>query len=291
MSPRRWMAAVMTALALLAVVPATAQTPAAAASAEVEADQTDEAEPKPIPPEQAFAAGTQALREGRYQEAIDHFEAYADRMPSHPDASYNRGLAFVMRIDNGAGKPGDLGRAAAAFEETLAMRPDDVEARAALQAVQAEVARQRARAGKDAVLAKPSLDRVVMRLASETTWAVLAIVGAMILAAGLALRWLRKTGPAHLAGVLMIPLGALCVLAFVPLYHGARNLRQNTRMGVVVVREAYLTDERGTSRDGEAIPEAARVEVGPRQGRLVPVRYGTTEGWLPATSVRLLRVD
>lgn len=280
-----WIALALTTFALLVVVPATAQTPAASAHT------AETAEPKPIPPEQAFAAGTQALQEGRYQDAIDHFEAYADRMPSHPDASYNRGLAFVMRIDNGAAKPGDLGRAAAAFEETLAMRPDDAEAKAALQAVQAEVARQRARTGKDAVLAKPSLDRVVMRLASETTWAVLAILGAFILAAGLALRWLRKTGPAHLAGVLMIPLGALFVLAFVPLYHGARNLRQSTRMGVVVVREAYLTDERGTSRDGEAIPEAARVEVGARQGRLVPVRYGTTEGWLPATSVRLLRID
>jgi len=241
------------------------------------------------PPEQAFAAGTQALQEGRYQDAIDHFEAYADRMPSHPDASFNRGLAFVMRVDNGAGTPGDLGRAAAAFEETLAMRPDDVEARAALDAVHAEVARRRARTGKEAVLARPSLDRVITRLASERTWATLAVLGALILAAGLALRWLRKTGPAHLAGVLMIPLGALFVVAFVPLYHRAHDLRLNSRSGVVVVREAYLIDERGISSDGEPIPEAARLEVGERRGRLVPVRYGTAEGWLPATSVRLLR--
>mgnify|MGYP000038248236 CR=1 FL=1 len=54
-------------------------------------------------------------RLGRYQAAIDQFEAHADRAPSHPDASFNRGFAYLMRIRNGAEKPGDLGRAAAAF--------------------------------------------------------------------------------------------------------------------------------------------------------------------------------
>ncbi|MEM1030544.1 MAG: hypothetical protein AAF928_00315 [Myxococcota bacterium] len=237
----------------------------------------------------AFASGTTALEEGRYQDAIDHFEAYADRMPSHPDASFNRGLAYVMRVERGAGEPGDLGRAAAALEETLDMRADDAEARAALDAVHAEVARRRARAGKDAVLARPSLDRLVTRLFSETTWAALSVLGALVLASGIVMRRLRRQGPLHLAGVLMIPLGLLTVVGCVPLYHAARSLRLDTRPGVIVVREAHLTDERGTTQGAEAIPEAARVEVGARRGRRVPVRYGTSEGWLPASSVRLLR--
>ena len=234
-----------------------------------------------------FALGSKALVEGRFQEAISQFEAYADRMPPHPDASFNRGLAYLSRVKNDAEKPGDLGRAAAAFEETLAMRPGDREARRALATVDAEVARRRARRGKDAVIARPTLDRVVVELASEKAWAVAAIIASFILAIGMVLR--RREGSQHLAGVIMTPLGAVLLVVFVPLYHGARHLRLETKKGVLVVREAYLSDDSGARQGGEAIPEAARLEVGERKGRQLHVRYGAAEGWLPADTVRILR--
>lgn len=238
-------------------------------------------------PPDHFALGSEALGRGRFQEAIAQFEAYADRMPPHPDASFNRGLSYLSRVKNNAEKPGDLGRAAAAFEEALAMRPGDVEARRALQSVDAEVARRRARRGKDAVIARPTLDRVVVRLMTERSWAIGAVVASFLLAVGLVLR--RREGSAHLAGVILTPLGAVLLVVFVPLYLGARHLRLETKPGVLVVREAYLSDDSGARQGGDAIPEAARLEVGERKGRQLHVRYGAAEGWLPADTVRILR--
>jgi hypothetical protein len=239
-------------------------------------------------PPDYFDKGTQALAEGRFQEAITQLEARADRMPPHPDASFNRGLAYLSRVRNDAEKPGDLGRAAAAFEEALSMRPGDPAAAKALSLVDAEVARRRARRGKDAVIARPTLDRVVVRLASEKTWAIAAILASLILAIGMVLR--RRQGSLHLAGVVMTPLGAVLILVFVPLFVGARHLRLETQTGVLVVREAFLSDDQGKRQGGKAIPEAARLEVSERKGRLLHVRYGAAEGWLPADTVRVLRV-
>ncbi len=241
------------------------------------------------PTVELFEVGTEALRQGRYQEAIDRLEAFADRAPSHPDASYNRGLAYLMRVRNGDEKPGDLGRAAAAFEEASTMRPGDESAREALRRVHGEVARRRSRQGEDSLLARPTLDRIVVGLASERSWGYAAIVSAALLALGMVLRQ-RREGPLHLAGTLLLPASAALVLAFVPLYLAARELRLTTESAVVVVREAHFTDEGGKALGGEAIPEAARIEVGERKGPLVFVRYGSSEGWVQQSAIRMLRI-
>jgi tetratricopeptide (TPR) repeat protein len=236
-----------------------------------------------------FALGYDALAEGRFDDAIEQLEAHADRAAPHPDASFNRGLAYLLRVRNNAEKPGDLGRAAAAFEEALAMRPGDGDAEQALELVQGEVARRRARRGEDGVLARPTLDRVVMRLASERVWGILAVIASLLLSVGLVLRK-RPAGPAHLAGVLLSPASAIGLLLFLPLYVGARELRLGTTPAVLVVGEAHLTDADGASLGGEPIPEAAKLEISERRGRLLRVRYGSVEGWLPAATVRVLRV-
>jgi hypothetical protein len=57
----------------------------------------------------------------------------------------------------------------------------------------------------------------------------------------------------------------------------------------MVVREAHLTDAAGVAKGGQALPEAALVEVSDRSGRLLKVRYGAIEGWVPASAVRILR--
>ena len=206
-----------------------------------------------------YAAGLAALEAGRYEDAIAQYEAFADRMPSHPDASYNRGLAYVMRVRNDAEKPGDLGQAAAAFEEALLMRPDDLEAENALKLVQGEVARRRSRRGEDAVIARPTLDRVVVGLASETTWALAAVVASLMLAAGMVLRR-KKEGAGRPPGGILLPLGPA-------LFLGGRDVRLDTQVGVLVRRQAAPVDDRGGRLAVEPIPEAARLEVGERQGR------------------------
>lgn len=237
-----------------------------------------------------FEAGTQALAAGKFDESIDHFEAHADAASSHPDASFNRGLAYVLRIKSGAEKPGDLGRAGAAFAEALAMRSSDEDALHALELVHGEVARRRAHRGKDAVVARPTLDRVVVGLASERAWGVGAMLSSLLLATGLVMRR-RVAGTIHLAGTLLAPASAVALLLLTPLYMGAWHLRLHTRPGVLVVKETHLTDDAGVSRGTEPIPEAALLEVGERNGRLVHVRYGSVEGWVPAAAVWMLRTE
>lgn len=242
------------------------------------------------PPEALFQKGTEALGRGAYGAAIDMFELLADRGFVHPDASYNRGLAYVTRVRDGADRPGDLGRAAAAFEEALRLRPGDADAERALDLVRAEITRRRARRAKDAVEVRPTLDRVVVGLASERTWAAAALFSSLLLALGMVLRR-RPAGPAHVAGSVLAPTALVALLAFSPLTYAARHLRLTTRPGVVVVPEVRLVDESGRALpDAEQtlIPEGASVEVGRRSGGLAEVRWGATEGWVPLSSIRLL---
>jgi hypothetical protein len=244
------------------------------------------AQAEPAAPEAVFKRGAEALRKGEYGAAIDDFESLADQGFAHPDASYDRGLAYVMRVHAGADRPGDLGRAAAAFEETLLLRPGDRDADLALDHVRAEVTRRRARKSKDEVAVRPSLDRLVVGLASEQVWGLSALAASLLFAAGLVL-W-RRTGRAHLVGAVLAPTAAVALLIFLPLTWGARHLRVATRPGVVVMTEVALTDDEGKPRPNETIPEAAAVETGERRGGSIHVRWGSSEGWVPATSVRLI---
>jgi len=238
-------------------------------------------------PEALFEQATAALGKGEYSAAIDLFEALADTGFAHPDASYNRGLAYVMRVRARADRPGDLGRAAAAFEEALLMRSSDAEAERALDLVRAEVTRRRARRAKDEVDVRPTLDRLVVGLASEQTWGIGAVVASVLFAVGLALRR-RPSGPVHVAGSVLAPTAAVALLALIPLAYKARDLHLRTRPGIIVAPEIYLTDETGRALGGDPIPEAASVETAARQGSLLHVRWGAREGWVPASSVRLL---
>lgn len=238
-------------------------------------------------PDELFARGVAALDKGEYSVAIDDFEALADRGFVHPDASYDRGLAYLARVRAKADRPGDLGRAAAAFEEALLLRPNDHDADAALDAVRAEVTRRRSHRAKDTIEVRPTLDRMLVGLAGAETWAVLATIASIATAIGIVLRS-RASRRAHIAGSIVAPIAFLALVAFVPLAWGARYLAASTRPAVVVVSEAYLSDGDGRSIQGEPLPEAASVEVGERRGALVHVRWGATEGWVPASSVRLL---
>jgi tetratricopeptide (TPR) repeat protein len=266
------------------------------------------ADEPPATDEALFAKGGAALAAGEYGAAIDALEALADRGFFHPDASYDRGLAYLMRIRARGERPGDLGRAAAAFEETLRLAPEDREAEAALDLVRAEVTRRRARKGGSGIDARPTLDRVIVGLASDRTWAIASIVASVLLAAGILLRRFdrperaasledkaaelqpaqRPAHPLHVAVTVVVAVSIVALLALVPIAWHARTLRLTTRPGVVVATEAHFTDDTGRALGGDAIPEAAAVEVGERRGSIVHVRWGAAEGWLPATSVRVL---
>ncbi len=239
-------------------------------------------------PQALFDKGAKALSSGEYSAAIDLFESLADRGFLHPDASFDRGLAYVMRVKAGADRPGDLGRAAAAFEETLLLRPGDPDADHALDLVRAEVTRRRSKKNKDAIDVRPTLDRMLIGLATERSWGIAAMACSLLLALGLVFRLRYATGSRHVAGSVLALVSVLGLAAFVPLTYGARWLRLETRAGVIVIPEARMADESGRSIGAEPIPEAARVETSERRGGLIHVRWGASEGWVPVGSVRLI---
>ncbi len=71
-----------------------------------------------------FESATKALHEGRAGDAIGAFETLADEGVVDAVASYDRGLAYAMRVRIGAEVPGDLGRAAQGFEEARDLSRD-----------------------------------------------------------------------------------------------------------------------------------------------------------------------
>jgi hypothetical protein len=237
--------------------------------------------------ETLFREGSEALAKGEYVTALERFESLSDMGFVHPDASYDRGLAYVARLRAGADRPGDLGRAAAAFEETLRLRPDDVDADHALDIIRAEVTRRRSRHGKEATTVRPTLDRVVVQLASERTWSLMALAASGLFALGLFLRRASASG-LSVAGRILAPTSLVLFFVFFPLTLGARSLRLTTRAAVIVVPEVHLVDDAGTATGGDPIPEAQMVEAGELRAGLIHVRWGSTEGWIPAGSVRLL---
>jgi len=236
-----------------------------------------------------FERAVTALAAKQHSAAILELEALADAGVLHPDVSYNRGLAYALRVKTSEAEPGDLGRAAAAFEEAVRLSPTDRDAERALDLVRAEVARRRSRQDKNDVIVRPSLDRVVIALLSPTTWSICAIAASLAFAVGLLMRW-RKSGWLHITGAVLAPLALFAVLVLGPIAFFARSHAATRKPGVIVLPEASLEADQGNSSDAPAIPEATLVELGERKGDEVLVRWGSYEGWLPARAVRVIAV-
>jgi hypothetical protein len=246
-------------------------------------------------PEQLFRAGLSAVERGAYDEAIDHFELLADRGFVHPDASYNRGVAYVQRATSSAARPGDLGRAAAALNETVLQRPKDEAAERALEGVRSEIARRRAREGASALMVQRKLLRAVVELFSEDVWAIGAVIGSALLTVGLLVLRLATKSAVHLAGTLIACLSGLVLLVCGTFTAIAQHYRRTTEPAVVVASDARLLDDSGAplshkldSSKVVSIPEGARVDVLEKRGTLVRVEWGTTQGFITLGQIRLL---
>jgi hypothetical protein len=279
------------AVALLLALPATAV-----------ADGTSPAMPErgrnmDDDPGSLFAAASAALREGRAGDAIGQLEALADRGVLDAAASYDRGLAYAMRVRIGAEVPGDLGRAAHGFEEAreLSRDPRLVEdASRALTVVRSEIARRRTRAGESIEIdAGRSLARAVARLLSEDVWAALAGVFSAILAAGLFARWLSPAQRPRVLGGVAAGVAAPLLVVSLAMTLASRHDRLTLREAVVVSANARPTDDRGmVVAAGVALPEGARVEVVDTRSAWTRVRFGETDAWVASSALReLARVD
>lgn len=241
-----------------------------------------------------FREAVHAIEEGAYGDAIDRLELMADRGVVHPDVSFNRAMAYLGRARSTQKKTGDLGRAAAAFAETLELRPSDAEADRALEAVRSELSRAQARKGGAPLFARPRLARALVGLAPERVWGILAIVGSLVLSVGLALRLLVQRAGAVVPGSLAIGIGSLLLLVGGALTAGARSFRRTSTPAVVVASEARLLDEAGRplpvtrSGEGNVAPEGAELHVLEHQGGLARVEWGGTIAWVVRGQLREL---
>lgn len=242
-----------------------------------------------------FTSAAHALAKGAHEEAIDALELMGDRGYSHPDVSFNRALAYLMRVRSPQAKPGDLGRVAAALSETLSLRPNDSEAAVALDKVRAEIARRRARQGGEPILARPALQRAIVELLPENVWAVLATLGSFVLAAGMFVSWFVHRPGSKVGGSTAAAVGLLVMVVGGGMALAARNYRLTSRPAVVVVPEARWVTEAGTPTkalrgDLEAIPEGAQLFVREQRPPLARVEWGSVKGWIRLSDIRLLAV-
>jgi hypothetical protein len=238
-----------------------------------------------------FAAATQALHEGRAGDAIVSFESLADEGVVDAVASYDRGLAYAMRVRIGAEVPGDLGRAAHGFEEardlaTDARLADD--ATRALHVVRGEIARRRMRAGEP-VEVDPgrSLARTLAGLLPEPAWAGLAVGFSIALAAGLAGRRWRQRPRVKIGGGVLASVAMPILAVAIGMTLAARHDRLTLREAVVVTSGVRPTDARGLAVPGATpLPEGARVEIVEPHGATTRVRFGTVDAWVSSGSLR-----
>ena len=238
-----------------------------------------------------FLQATKALRDGRAGDAVAAFESLADRGAIDATLSYDRGLAYALRVHIGAEQPGDLGRAAQGFEEARDLSRDPRlvdDAGRALILVRSEVARRRVLAG-DSVEVDPgrSLGRTLAGLLAEDTWAALCAIASLAFAAGLFLRWLGRNARSRIAGGVVAGVAAPLLLLAATMTFATRADRLNLREAVVVTAGARPTDERGITVPGaRPLSEGARVELVDARGAQTRVRFGTVDVWVPAAALR-----
>lgn len=241
------------------------------------------------PDEDDLAAGVRALGEDRPADAIARFEAIADRGAVDAAASFDRGLAYALRVKQGAPQPGDLGRAIHGFEEARGLTRDAARAEAAASAVvllRSEVARRRAAAG-DAPYVQPGPPalRLVVRALPEDAWSAFAAVGSLVLTAGLFLRW-RATGRTRLAAIALAAGGAGALVVGAGAGWVARDDRRDLVEGVTIADNVRATDDAHAPVVAEApIAEGTRLEiVGSREG-WTRVRLPTQAAWIPSHAI------
>ncbi len=236
-------------------------------------------------PRATFEGATQALNSGNVADAIAALERLADEGHVEPDASFNRGIAYVRRYQEDGGQPGDLGRASAAFEEALLLRPGDADARRALDLVRAEITRKAARHGTATLEVHASWWRALIGFFPENFLRGVGLLWSVITSAALLL---RKWGPTTWRALASTGagMGAVLLLSFLPAVLYRRHMAEHERVGVVIAETRLLVGS--DQKRGVPVPEGARVYVTGREGSMMSVFWGSEQGVIPATQVRLL---
>jgi len=240
-----------------------------------------------------FSAAVADLRGGRAEDAIALLESLADRGVVGSGIADDRGIAYAMRVRSGQGQPGDLGRAAHAFEEALRRDPGDRLARAALDDVRREVARRDlASGGKPTEVGSPPMWRAIVVAAPGDVWAALALFGSIALAVALGVRPFVSRGK-RLAASTVVVVGLVLAVAGSGLGFGARWVRAHVREAVIVAPDTIThpptaAGESGDGAEPMRLVEGTRVDVVEERMTEALVRTDRGEGWVPRSALRAL---
>lgn len=250
----------------------------------------DEAAPSDSP-EATLARAETFLAEKKPTEAIAELESLADRGYVDAAISFDRGLAYALRVRLGPETEGDLGRAVHGFEEARGLSHDDrtkSEAQTAITALRSEVAKRRSRAGEPADVEEGlSLGRSVTHLLTESTWFVSAVVFSVLFTAALVLRRrARARGESGQAGVALgLAALPLCLLS-TTFGLAARAERRELREGIVLDGTVRPFDDKHIVVNGaRTLPEGAKVRLFESDEGYVRFRRGAVEGFLPKRAV------
>jgi hypothetical protein len=258
---------------------------------------TAHAQQLPAPAE--LGAVQAAFARGSFSEAIDQLEHWSDQGLVHPTLSFDRGVAYLGRAESSARKPADLGQAAAAFEEALALAPGDEEARVVLQRIRETLSERRAKAQAGSVVARPRLLRALTGLIGEGAWAMAALLGSLLLAVGLVGRIFTGTHETRLGGAILAVVGGCLLVLGGSMAAAGRHLRQDFTPAVVIVEEARLLDAEGRPMTaargpsaldaaGDRVPEGSLVYIVEARGALVRIEWGDSDAWLNGVQLRRL---
>lgn len=253
------------------------------------------AQQAPAPAE--IAAVQAAVARGSFSEAIDQLEHWSDQGLVDATLSFDRGVAYLGRAESSAHRPADLGQAAAAFEEALALSPDDEEAHLVLQRIRETISERRAKAQDGGVVARPRLLRALTGLIGEAAWAVAALLGSLLLALGLGGRLFLKSHETRLGGAIVAVAGGCLLLLGGGMAAAGRHLRRDFMPAVVIVEEARLLDAEGRPMTGargpsaldaagDRVPEGSLVHIVEARGALAKIEWGDGEAWLNAAQLR-----
>lgn len=251
----------------------------------------------PLPASEHVAEVGAALSRGAFTQAVDQLELWSDQGFVHADLSFNRGVAYLGRAESSAQQRGDLGQAAAAFEEALHLNPDDDDAELVLERIRERISERRAKAGDAGVVARPRLLRALIGLAGENVWAGVAILGSALLTAGLAARLASRRHQVRLGGGIAAAAGLCCLVMGAAMAGAGSWLRAKYSPAVVIAPEARWVDAAGrplpaarkpSSSGGTAnrIPEGSLVHVAELRGGLARVEWGDAEVWVNARELR-----
>ena len=290
MTKRWWWGGIVIAAIAMAGADAKADADAGAnananANADANANANEDTEPAAL-----FRAATEALAAERAGEAIAKLEALGDRGIVDAVVSYDRGLAYAARVRGGAEQAGDLGRAAHGFEEARELSHDRklvADATTALEAVRAEVARRRSRAGDPVEIEQGvSLGRSIVKLLPENVWAIIAALCSLALAAGIVIRARAEAKRLRVAGTTTCAIAGGLLLIVALVLHSARDTRLHVREAVVIAPSTRLLDDRHVALVAVGpLPEGVRVELLEEGTDFARVSAGHAVGWLPAGTV------